>query len=295
MTTPDTFLVEARQSGNRLIGEVLYNREALDRPEMFAPAAFSSIADPLVLRLQHDRERDPVASTEDRTLSVTDTTTSLKLEASLRPGSAERELVARGALQGLSVEFVAKKESRDRRGVRIISDAHLAGIGLVDQGSYQSAVELRRGMRMGRSWFRARVPYERPMSCRCQGPECDSVMFEEGAFDLGDGDTLAVGGGGFSNVLGSLKRGTLITEDSAKGLEIGLTDATTSTAKRIISDAKVADMYARPILDLEASEFTTSGGLRTFTTAKVRAFLIKPTDTSRGHTPAKIERRRLWL
>ena len=215
-----------------------------------------------MLRLQHDRGRQPIASTEDRTLSRwKDTSTSLKLEARLRPGSAEHQLVERGALRGLSVEFVAKVESRDRRGVRIVSDAHLAGIGLVDESSYLSRVELRRGMRMGRSWFRARVPYERPMSCRCQGPECDSVLFEEGSLDLGDGDTLAVGGGGYQNVLGSARRGTLLTEETPEGLEIGLTDAATETAKRIISDAKVADMYARPLLDLEASEYTTSGGI----------------------------------
>ena len=60
------FLVEARQAGDRLIGEVVYNREALDRAEMFTPSAFTSIADPLELRLQHDRGRQPVASTEER-------------------------------------------------------------------------------------------------------------------------------------------------------------------------------------------------------------------------------------
>ena len=63
-----------------------------------------------------------------------DTATSLKLEARLRPGSAEHQLVARGALGGLSVEFVAKTETRNRAGVRIITDAHLDGIGLVDMG-----------------------------------------------------------------------------------------------------------------------------------------------------------------
>ena len=49
------YLVEARQAGNLLLGEVVYNREALDRAELFAPGAFTSVADPLVLRLQHDR------------------------------------------------------------------------------------------------------------------------------------------------------------------------------------------------------------------------------------------------
>ena len=291
----DEHLVEARQAGNLLVGEVVYNREALDRPEMFEPGAFTSVADPLVLRLQHDRGRSPAATTEDGTLQVEDTQTALKLEARLRPGSAEHQLVARGALTGLSVEFVARSETRNRAGVRIISDAHLDGIGLVDMGSYQSRVELR--AQLDKSWFLATIYTSEPMACNCQGPECDRVQFQPGSFDLGEGDTLAVGGGGFSNVLGSLKRKTLIAAETEKGLEIGLTNSETETAKRIISDAAVADMYARPILDLEASEYTDLDGLRTFTTAKVRAILIKPTDTIEGHQAAVVEprRRRVWL
>ena len=273
---------------------MVYGREALDRPEVFEPGAFTSQADPLELRLQHDRGRSPAATTADGSLAVEDTRTSLKLEARLRAGSAEEQLVARGALTGLSVEFVARSETTTSSGLRIISDAHLDGIGLVDSASYLSSVELR--AKMAGAWFTATIPTRSEMSCRCQGPECDRVRFEPGSFDLGEGDTLAVGGGGFSNVLGSLKRETLIAEETRRGLEVGLTDAETITAQRIISDAAVADMYARPILDLEASEFTDREGLRTFTTAKVRAILIKPTDTTEGHKAAAVEpRRRLWL
>ena len=108
------------------------------------------------------------------------------------------------------------------------------------------------------------------------------MVFQPKSFDLGEGDTLAVGGGGFANVLGSLKRGTLIAEETRRGLQIGLTDDTTETAARIISDNKVAPMYARPILDLEQSKFTTTGGVRTFTLAKVRAILIKTDRHHRG-------------
>ena len=287
-------LVEARAAGDRLIGEVVYNREALDRPEMFSPGAFTSQADPLVLRLQHDRGRSPAATTEDGTLAVEDTRTALKLEARLRPGSAEQQLVARGALQGLSVEFVAKNQETTPEGLRIIREAHLDGIGLVDKASYQSSVELR--AKLKESWFLATIFTNEPMACNCQGPECDRVQFEPGSFDLGE-STLAVGGGGFGNVLGSMKRKTLIAQETDQGLEIGLTNPDTVTAQRIISDSKVADMFARPILDLEASEYTDRDRLRVFTVAKVRAILVKPTDTVEGHTPAVVEprRRRVWL
>ena len=139
----------------------------------------------------------------------------------------------------------------------------------MDQGSYQSTVELR--AKLKDAWFTATIPTRSEMSCKCQGPDCDRVTFEPGSFDLGE-STLAVGGGGFSNVLGSLNRKTLIAQETDRGLEVGLTDAETITAQRIISDAAVADMYARPIL-------------------------VKPTDVTEGHSPAVIEprRRRLWL
>ena len=84
---------------------------------MFEPGAFTSQSDPLNLTLQHDRGRSPAATTADGTLRVEDTRTSLKLEALLRPGSAEHQLVARGALKGLSVEFVAKSETRNSAGL----------------------------------------------------------------------------------------------------------------------------------------------------------------------------------
>ena len=105
--TTEQLPVETRQAGGRLVGEVFYNRPARDRPEVFDVGAFDSVADPLNLTLQHDRERNPVATTADGTLEVRDTETSLRLAARLRPGSAEQRLLARGSLGGLSVEFVA--------------------------------------------------------------------------------------------------------------------------------------------------------------------------------------------
>ena len=284
--------VEVRASGGMLTGEALpYGERARDRAEMFLAGSFVSGMDTAALNLQHDREH--LIAEQPDSLTFTDTPRSLSLRAHLRPDGAEARLVARGALRGLSVEFVALDETDDR-GMRVITRAHLAGVALVDAGSYRTDVELRAKMR--KAWFTASVPTRSEMSCRCQGPECDRVKFEPGSFDLGEGDTLAVGGGGFSNVLGSLKRGTLIAEENRKGLQIGLTDDSTITAKRIISDSAVADMYARPILDLENSEYTDSDGLRTFTRANVRAILIKPTDTIEGHQAAAVEpRRRLWL
>ena len=141
------------------------------------------------------------------------------------------------------------------------------------------------------------------MQCECAGAGYE-VEFDLDAFaDMGH-DILAVGGGGFSNVLGSTRRETLLLDTNKKGLEIGLTNPETPTAKEIIGAGRVADFYARPILDLDSSAYTEAGGVRFFTRAYVRAILIKPTTSNRGHIPAKIfdpatgaelRRRRVWL
>ena len=291
--------VEFRMTGGTLTGTAIrYGERAQDRAEMFLPGSFISGLDTAALNLQHDREH--VIAEQPDELAFTNSVRSLALRAQLRPDSAEARLVSRGALRGLSVEFVAIKERQDR-GLRVISKAHLAGVGLVDSGSYRTEVEIRQ--RMAGAWFRATIPTERTMQCRCQGPTCTDVTFDQGAFvDVGEGgDVLAVGGGGFSNVLGSLKRGTLLVCQTKKGLQVGLTNRETDTARRIAESGGVAPIYARPILDLDASDFVDEGTTRRFTRAQVRAILIKSTDADQGHIPAEIEgipleaRRRLWL
>ncbi len=290
--------VEVRASGGGvLVGEALpYGERARDRPEMFSPSAFVSGLDTAALNLQHDRER--LIAEQPGALTFTDTPQSLRLKAELRPDSAEARLVRRGALRGLSVEFVALSERRER-GVRVITEAHLDGVALVDLGSYRTEVEVRE---WEEAWLTATIPTESELECLCQGGDCTDVEFGDGAFeDLGaSGDILAVGGGGFANVLGSARRGTLITRNTRRGLQVGLTEPNTETARRVVESARVAPIYARPILDLERSEFADEGTLRRFSRASVRAILIKPTDSARGHIPAEIEgvtegRRRLWL
>ena len=156
---------------------------------MFVSNPWATGLDTASLNLQHDREH--VIAEQPESLTFSESPRGLSLRAQLRPDSAEARLVARRALQGFSVEFVALDETQDR-GMRVITRAHLAGVALVDRGSYDTSVELR--ARMRKAWFTATIPTRSEMSCRCQGPECSSVRFEPGSFDLGEGDTLAVGG-----------------------------------------------------------------------------------------------------
>ena len=299
MTTERLTPVECRLEGRSLHGVALrYNEPARDRPEMFLPGAFQPIGD-VTLNLMHDQGR-PLASTSGGDLQVRDCSTQLELVASLRSGSAELSLLRRRALRGLSVEFRSLSEHRDSNGLRVISKAELPAIGLVDEGSYNTQVEVR--ARMKDAWLSGTISFGKRMQCECQGPSCSDVEFEVGAFEplMEARDILAVGGGGFANVLGSTRRGTLLIDQTKKGLRVGLTNSTTDTARRVIEAAGVADIYVRPLIDLEASEYTDQGTTRVFKTAVTRALLVKPTTSSRGHTPAKVRgvqtrRRRRWL
>ena len=299
MTTERLAPVECRLEGRTLRGVAMrYGEVARDRPERFEPGAFQPLG-VVSLNLQHDSFRE-IASTDGGSLRVTDTAAELRVEADLREGSAELSLVRRRALRGLSVEFRALSEHRDPAGVRVIERAELAGIGLVDAGSYRTGIELRAAF--SDAWLTAEISFGRSMQCECQGRTCTEVEFEPGAFEdlMERRDVLAVGGGGFANVLGSTRRGTLLVDQTTKGLRVGLTNSATDTARRVIEAAAVADIFVRPLIDLEASSYEDQGTTRRFTLAVARAILIKPTPNASGHRPARIRgvqtrQRRVWL
>ena len=291
--------VELRLAGRTLRGTAIrYRERARDRAEMFETGAFQPLG-VVKLNLQHDSFRE-IASTEGGSLRIEDGPDALVVEADLREGSAELALVRRHALRGLSVEFRSLTEHREN-GVRIVEKAELPAIGLVDSGSYRTSVELRQAF--GDAWLTADIRFGKRMQCECQGPTCTDVEFAPGAFqDLIDRrDVLAVGGGGFANVLGSTRRGTLLVDQTKQGLRVGLTNSQTDTARRVVEAGGVADIFVRPLIDIEQSEYTDEGTTRIFTLAITRALLIKPTVNSKGHQAAKIRgapqhrRRRLWL
>ena len=304
--------VEVRLEGRTLHGIALrYNEPARDRPEMFLPGAFQPIG--LVsLNLQHDPFRE-IASTDGGSLRITDTDTELRLEADLRQGSAELSLLRRRALRGLSVEFRSRSERRDPAGVRVIERAELPRIGLVDAGSYRTELELRRRADW---WLDAEIPYDKAMRCTCQGGGRDSVRFDRDAFaDLKTErpGLLAIGGEGFASVLGSLRRGTLQVEDTDTGLRVGLVGTRdTEAGRRVVEAARVGDVFARPMIDPDRSEYRDEGTERLFTRAFVTGLLVKATPNDVGHIPVRIaglevieevaeeiveprRRRRIWL
>lgn len=126
---------------------------SLSHGEMFAPGSirFDSVVH---LDLFHDPEK-AVAWMPGGGLELTDTETELRLEVAEVPpipaGDRALDVVRSGQATGLSVEFVAVKETREA-GIRVIQEAVLHGIGIVKHPSYKQArVEAR--ARRRRVWL----------------------------------------------------------------------------------------------------------------------------------------------
>ena len=319
--------VEFRFDGGRITGPAVTYGEIAQGPkgpERFEPQAWRSGLDTAALNLQHDRDRvlDPAPIFEDSVIS-------LDMRAMLRREGAEAALVRRGALRGLSVGFVALEE-RTESGVRVISGAHLDHVALVDRPAYAgSTVELRQDL----GFLGAVIPYNRDMECTCQGPECSAVRFLPGAFDQvlnrteAGRDVLAIAGRA-TEVLGSLRRGTLRVANASRatlravdaprakvqrGIEVMVEQAITRAAATVIANAVGAPWYVRPLIRQQTSQYLDLRGVRHYSKADLRGFLVKPTVNDRGQLPAVIEgrltgpippalaltgppeRRRIWL
>ena len=137
-------------SPGRVVGTLIrYGERSGDRPEVFAPGALRWPPEGIVLRRQHNRTA-PITRIvpEVRDGAVV-------LDAPLPDTQAGRDAateIRSGLLTGLSIEFRALRQNY-AGGVRNVTDALLAGAGLVDSPSYRgSRVEVR-GERRRRLWL----------------------------------------------------------------------------------------------------------------------------------------------
>ena len=305
--------------GRELLGLAMpYGSEALlpgGLRERFEPGAFGSdIANKdVLLNVQHDRGR-PLARTGGGGMQLTDTAEGLRMRAMLPDTPAADEtlaLVRAGVLRGLSVEFQSVAERFDGN-VRIIERARLGAIAVVDSGAYPAAdVEARaRRKKEPRTWIRGGVRYGVESYCGCLDGDCSKVYFRPRAmsgFDDG-GDVLALIGR-TSEAVGSTRGGTLTLRDTPEALEFEIAPAGRDTAAgRQLMDLAQArvPVFARPLIDEAESEFTDAGGVRTFTSARVKSLLIKPIaggpELRQGWEPLDIpvdeparRARRIWL
>ena len=302
--------LEVRVDGRTLRGPaMIYGQVAVDRPERFEPGALE-LLEPVTLNLQHDPERR-IASTDDGSLRLDHDDKALTISAELREGSAELELVRRGALTGLSVEFHPIRE-RQENGLRVISRAALPAIGLVDRGSYRTTVELRRAEALAvepREWsgftLSSSVPSRRRLDCECSGPECHyAEMDEDGleaAFDdaFADGSTVIATWGDYKTPVASVPSGTL-RRTGATEVAIDLPDDAVGQA--VIAGHESAGVVVRPYLDALESEAERVGETMVYSKLTIRAFVVSSTDKRGGWPtptitgPERAARRfRRWL
>ena len=315
---------ELRAAGRVLQGRAIaYGDEATIAPgvrERFEPGAFGNVAAADVMLTTNHRRDRPLARTLGGGLVLADSAAALDVRAELpatRDADDALAMVRSGVLRGLSIEFEARRD-RFVGGVRIVESARLSAVSVVDAPAYKlSKVEARQleERQRGRAFMRATIPFRRRLACQCQRGPCKAVEFDETSFDAllaSDDEVLAVGHGSFGRVLGSRRRGTLTLAKDRDGLAVGIAReaADTPAGAEIIASARVAPLYARPVLDEDGSTFAASGTgddvVNRYSDASVRAILVKPTDNSDGWPEAEImagaaptrrhrQRRRLWL
>ncbi len=138
--------IEVRAEGRKLTGTVMHFGDVSpSHRERFEPGSLR-MADVVHLDLYHDPER-AVAWLPDGGLELREENDVLMLAAELPPiPAANRALeeIRTGKTNGLSVEFRAMKETRVN-GIRVIHEATLSGVGIVEHPSYAaSKVEARR-------------------------------------------------------------------------------------------------------------------------------------------------------
>lgn len=146
-------LCEIRVEGRKVRGIVMtYGEISATHRERFEAGSIR-MADTVVLDLAHDKEK-AIAWSPNGGLELSDTGAALELVADLPEiPAADRALeeIRSGRTNGLSVDFVPRKERREA-GIRVIESAVLLGVGLVSKPSYEGArVEAR--SRRRRVWL----------------------------------------------------------------------------------------------------------------------------------------------
>ena len=241
---------EIRVQGRRLSGVLMpYNTEAVVEGvrERFLPGAFAPVPALLDLNLQprrQDHHGQGLGADRHRAGAA----------RRCRPGPGRGSLPARAPRDAGPVCRSSSRPSASRWSTACAwsSSATLAGAGLVDQGAYDKAVvEVRAKGRTVKGVFPG---WQKRAECRCQGDDCEAVIFDQGAFDAAledpDREVLAVAGN-YDSPVASRRRGSLRIEQTDTGIsvEVDLTDGTAS-AKAVEDAAAVGDIYTRPYIDL---------------------------------------------
>ena len=303
--------VELRAEGRRLVGDLMpYGDISPSHKERFEPRSLHP-AESVTLNLAHDEMR-AIAWYPGGGLTLDNDERALRMFAELPPiPAADRALraVRKGAVNGLSVEFVALRERREQN-IRVVEDALLTGAAILKEPSYENAkVEARR-----RSGFRLRafVPSKKKVACRCSGAGCKFARFAESAlqeafdeaFDEARKEIIA-SYGSYAKPLASRSKGTL-RRVGQTGVDIDIPE---NMVDEVISASEDSGIVVRPFLDGDESISTMDRDTAVYSKARIRAFIVNATDEREGWPEPEIitgeraavrgkeatKRTRLWL
>lgn len=278
--------VEVRAEGRRLIGPAIqYGEISPSHRERFEAGAFAALDERTRwLDVNHDRDK-VIAHTDGGGLEINDSQTALDVRATLAEipaADGALEAVRAGILRGFSIEFVALSERRESD-IRVIESAELRGIGLVRNPSYESSiVEVRAGS------MRSTIPFRSRLDCECTGRNVCTIEIDDISFD-DERDVLATAGR-LEHAVASRKTGSLKLNKTRAGLEVTIAAeviAATEAGQQMIKTAGVVPVYARPLIDADASKFTERDGVVVYSDMRVKGILLKPTFNNSGWTPVE--------
>lgn len=274
--------IEFRRSGNELEGVVVRYGEQAYIPgigaETFNPGALKPVADGVILNLMHNREK-PV-SREGAGLTITASAESVSLRSALPDtiyGREAKELVDAGVLRGFSVEFRSLKETR-AGDTRVIQEAELHAVGLVDKPAYKGSVlqhrfkqEYRQGsfnpihieyrQRNRRPVITGEILYDVEGMTSAANKRSQKIL--KGAFkNLEEGEIFLLNGFDYGKPLASTQDGNLIIRNTDKSLTFEARDLprTTATAdlltnaRKFKQDFGVVPGYVEKQIDQLSSE-----------------------------------------
>ena len=188
------YVSELRFEGDRIItGVAMRYGDVADLPwggrERFESGAFGDLgrAD-VILNVQHCRER-MLCRTGGGGLTVDDNPQELRIRAEIpntQEGNDVLELVQKRVLRGLSIEFVPDKHISDMRDdgteVRIIQEAKLQNIAIVDRPAYPNARLNPRSQSMDETEIRALI--EKALEARSSDTSINVEVLTRGLKDM---------------------------------------------------------------------------------------------------------------
>ena len=243
----------------------------------------------ILVNIQHDPKRVVARNNEAGGLCLWDSPEGLRSRIILpdtQEGRDTRVLVSNGILGGLSIEFRAL-EDRWAGTHRTVLKAELDAIGIVSRPFYPGSVISEGRSIESAAYLESRqdragsasgsVPYNTDLSCEClQNANCSSVEFNR--IEIADDDEIVATMRGFENAFASTRDGSLSLKQGEAGLDIGLSSSAfvTESGQIILEQAERGiPIYARPIVDEKISEFEDVDGVRVFSLARIKAFIIK--------------------